>query len=118
MRSRTSGSYLSQNDYQSFCSAEWPSAFFLRERTKCGVEPPVLTSHKTIINRFARQSGHRHFFCEKGLNAESNLRFLPLAKRLSIVLLGRVTIGIFFAKNNKNKFFTQKQKIFLPFFYL
>lgn len=26
-----------------------------------GVEPPVLTSHKTILNRFARQSGLRHF---------------------------------------------------------
>ena len=40
--SRTSGSYLSQNN--------------------TGVEPPVLTSRKTILNCFARQSDHRHFY--------------------------------------------------------
>ncbi len=27
-----------------------------------GVEPPVLTSHKMILNHFVRQSGHRHIF--------------------------------------------------------
>ena len=32
-----------------------------QQTTPTGVEPPVLTSHKTILNRFARQSGLRHF---------------------------------------------------------
>ena len=36
-----------------------PSAFFNAKIYPFGVEPPVLTSRKTILNCFARQSGHR-----------------------------------------------------------
>ena len=61
------------------------------------VEPPVLTSHKTILNCFVRQSDHRHFLCIFKVAPQSNLRFLPLSKQYLIVLFGRVAIGIFYA---------------------
>ena len=63
--SRTgAGSYLSQNDTQSFCSAEWHRHIFFifRKDIMESNRIPVLTSRKMILNHFSRQSGHRHIF--------------------------------------------------------